>query len=99
MEAQLAGFRQRWDETHVVIIALHGTDIGWFQSFVKEDMLFLAQLFVDRALRGQGTGTAVVKILDRGGSESRSSLDARRSEKRSSPAALRAPRVSRHARG
>jgi GNAT superfamily N-acetyltransferase len=46
-----------------VIIALDGTDIGRFQSFVKENALFLAQLFVDRALRGQGIGTAVVKAL------------------------------------
>jgi hypothetical protein len=47
IEAHLAGFRQRWDETQVMIITLDGTNIGWFQSFVKEDALFLAQLFVD----------------------------------------------------
>src|SRR5262245_39085009 len=63
MEAQLVGFRQRWDVTQVEIITLDGTDIGWLQSFVKEDALFLAQLFIDRALRGQGIGTAIVKAL------------------------------------
>jgi ribosomal protein S18 acetylase RimI-like enzyme len=63
MEAQLAGFRQRWDEAQVMVITLDGTDIGWFQSFVKEGAVFLAQLFVDRAVRGQGIGTAVVKAL------------------------------------
>ena len=62
MEAQLAGFRQRWDVTQVEIITLDG-DIGWLQSFVKEDALFLAQLFVHCALRGQGIGTAIVKDL------------------------------------
>jgi ribosomal protein S18 acetylase RimI-like enzyme len=40
-----------------------GADIGWFQSFLKEEALFLAQLFVDRALRGKSIGTAVVKAL------------------------------------
>ena len=63
MDAQPAGFRQRWDEAQVRITTLDWTDIGWFQSFVKEGALFLAQLFVDRALRGQGIGTAVVKAL------------------------------------
>src|SRR5262245_7640745 len=63
MEAQLAGFRQRWDVTQVKIIMIDGTDIGWLQSFVKDDALFLAQLFLDRALRGRGIGTAMVKAL------------------------------------
>jgi ribosomal protein S18 acetylase RimI-like enzyme len=61
MGAQVAGFRQRWDMTQVRIITLEGTDIGWLQSFVRDDALFLGQLFVDRALRRQGIGTEVVK--------------------------------------
>ena len=63
MGAQVAGFRQRWDMTQVRIITLDGTDIGWLQSFVRDDALFLGQLFVDRALRRQGIGTEVVKDL------------------------------------
>lgn len=63
MDAQVAGFRQRWDMTQVRIITLDGTDIGWLQSFVRDDALFLGQLFVDRALRRQGIGTEVVKDL------------------------------------
>ncbi len=63
MEAQVAGFRQRWDVTEVRIITLDGTDIGWLQSFLRDDTLFLAQLFVDGALRRQGIGTEVVKGL------------------------------------
>src|SRR5262249_5524864 len=63
MDAQVAGFRQRWDVTQVRIMRLDGTDIGWLQSFVKDDALFLGQLFVDGALRRQGIGTEVVKGL------------------------------------
>jgi ribosomal protein S18 acetylase RimI-like enzyme len=63
MDAQVAGFRQRWDVGQVRIITLDGTDIGWLQSFVKDDALFLGQLFVDGALRRQGIGTGVVKGL------------------------------------
>jgi len=63
MEAQVAGFRQRWDVTQVRIITLDGTDIGWLQSFVKDDALFLGQLFVDVALRRRGIGTEIVKGL------------------------------------
>ena len=49
--------------TQVKIVTLDGTDIGWLQSFVKDNALFLAQLFVDRAWRGQGIGTAMVEAL------------------------------------
>ena len=63
MDAQVTGFRQRWDVGQVRIITLDGTDIGWLQSFVKDDALFLGQLFVDAALRRQGIGSEVVKGL------------------------------------
>jgi ribosomal protein S18 acetylase RimI-like enzyme len=63
MDAQVAGLRQRWDVTQVRIITLDGTDIGWLQSFEKDDALFLGQLFVDGALRQRGIGTEVVKAL------------------------------------
>lgn len=63
MEAQIVGFRRRWDVTQVRIITLGGTDIGWLQSFVSDDALFLGQLFVDGTLRRQGIGTKIVKGL------------------------------------
>jgi ribosomal protein S18 acetylase RimI-like enzyme len=63
MDAHFAGFRQQWDVAQVRIITLDGTDIGWLQSFVKDDALFLGQLFVDSALRRQRIGTGVVKGL------------------------------------
>ena len=63
MEAQVADFRRRWDVRQVRIITLGGTDIGWLQSFVKDDALFLGQLFIDGSSRRQGIGTQVVKGL------------------------------------
>jgi len=63
MDAQVATFREQWDVEQVRIITLNGTDIGWLQSFVKDDTLFLGQLFVDGVLRRQGIGTGVVKGL------------------------------------
>ena len=63
MEVQAVGFRKRWDVTQVRIITLDGRKIGWLQSFVEEDALFLAQLFIDGAWRGQGIGTKVVEGL------------------------------------
>jgi ribosomal protein S18 acetylase RimI-like enzyme len=63
MDAEIAGLRQRWDVTQVRIITLDGMDIGWLQSFVKDDAVFLGQLFVDNALRRRGIGTEVVKAL------------------------------------
>src|SRR6516165_8227453 len=63
MDAHAASFPRSWDVTQVRIITLDGTDIGWLQSFVKDDALFLGQLFVDGALRRQGIGSEVVKGL------------------------------------
>jgi ribosomal protein S18 acetylase RimI-like enzyme len=63
IDAQIAAFRQRWDVAEVRIVTLDGTDIGWLQSFVKDDALFLGQLFVDGTLRGRGIGTQVVEGL------------------------------------
>ena len=63
MDAQVAGLRRSWDVTQVRIITLDGADIGWLQSFQKDDALFLGQLFVDGALQRRGIGTEVVKAL------------------------------------
>jgi ribosomal protein S18 acetylase RimI-like enzyme len=65
MTAQVANFRRRWQVTQVRIIVLDGTDIGWLQSTIQGEALFLAQLFVDASFQGQGIGTEVMKrIID-----------------------------------
>jgi len=66
MAAQIAGFRQRWDVIQVRIVTLDGTDIGWLQSFVKDNELCLGQLFVEKSWRRQGIGTELVKGLIEG---------------------------------
>ena len=61
MDAQIAGLRQRWDVTQVRMVTFNSADIGWVQSFVQDNALFLAQLFVDGQFQRRGIGTDVVK--------------------------------------
>jgi ribosomal protein S18 acetylase RimI-like enzyme len=61
--AQVAGLRLRWEATQVQIIQLNAADVGWLQSVVEDDTLFLAQIFIDAAFRGRGIGTEVMKRL------------------------------------
>jgi GNAT superfamily N-acetyltransferase len=58
-----AGFRQRWHPQQVRIITLDGADIGWMQSRIESDALFLGQLFVAPAQQGRGIGTMIVRRL------------------------------------
>jgi GNAT superfamily N-acetyltransferase len=62
MTAQAASFVQNWDLAEVRIIAVGG-DVGWLQSSVRDDGLFVAQLFVDDPFQGQGIGTEVMNRL------------------------------------
>jgi GNAT superfamily N-acetyltransferase len=98
MAAHTAGFRQRWDVTQVRIVTLDGADIGWLQSFVKDDALFLSQLLVDKSLRGQGIGTELVTRLIEEAASAGRAIILEGGEDKSRPAALRAARVSDHAR-
>ena len=63
MARQAAGFRQRWDVEQVRIITLDGATVGWLQSTVRGDALFLAQLFVDGPFQRCGIGTEVIRCL------------------------------------
>jgi len=60
---QAANLRQRWDAQQVRIITLDDVDIGWVQSMVEGDALFLGQLFVAPAHQGRGVGTTIVRRL------------------------------------
>ena len=61
--AQMASFRQQWEATQVQIITFGGVDVGWLQSSAQDDVIFLGQLFVDRAFQRRGIGTEVIRFL------------------------------------
>jgi GNAT superfamily N-acetyltransferase len=63
MAAQAASFLQNWDLAEVRIIAAGTSDVGWLQSSMRADGLFVAQLFVDDPFQGQGIGTEVMNRL------------------------------------
>jgi ribosomal protein S18 acetylase RimI-like enzyme len=63
MAKQVANLRERWDVQQVRIITLDGADIGWVQSTIEDDALFLGQLFVAPAHQGRGIGTTIVRRL------------------------------------
>lgn len=61
--AQAASFEQQWNSTQVRIITLNGSDVGWLQSLMRDDGLFVGQLFVDGPFQNRGIGTEVMKRL------------------------------------
>jgi ribosomal protein S18 acetylase RimI-like enzyme len=61
--AQLANFRESWEPDEVRIVTLDGTDVGWLQSKIESDAIFLAQLFVDGSFQRRGIGTEVMNRL------------------------------------
>lgn len=60
---QTISFREQWIVTEVRIITANGSDVGWLQTAVRDDALFVAQLFVDGPFQRQGIGTEVMNRL------------------------------------
>jgi GNAT superfamily N-acetyltransferase len=63
MTAQARTFREQWALMQVRIITANGSDVGWLQTTVRDDGLFIAQLFVDAPFQRQGIGTEVMNRL------------------------------------
>jgi GNAT superfamily N-acetyltransferase len=63
MAAQAVTFRENWEATQVRIIGVGSSDVGWLQSTMRDDGLFVAQLFVDGPFQRQGIGTGVMNRL------------------------------------
>jgi ribosomal protein S18 acetylase RimI-like enzyme len=60
---QFASFRRQWELTEVRIITREGVDVGWLQTRMQDETLFLAQLFVAASVQRQGIGTEVMRQL------------------------------------
>ena len=65
MAAQTVGFGAQWALPEVRIVTADGSDVGWLQSAMRDDGLFVGQLFVDGSSQGQGIGTEVMSRLIR----------------------------------
>jgi ribosomal protein S18 acetylase RimI-like enzyme len=63
MAAQAVYFREHWAPNQVRIIAVDSSDVGWLQTTMQDDGLFVAQLFVDRPFQRRGIGTEVMNRL------------------------------------
>jgi ribosomal protein S18 acetylase RimI-like enzyme len=63
MAAQTANLRERWNVSEVRIITCDEADIGWIQSSVQDDALYLEQIFIDPAFQRGGIGTEIIYRL------------------------------------
>ena len=52
--AQEVGFEQQWELVQVRIIMLNGSEVGWWQSVMQGEGLFIGQLFVDGPFQRRG---------------------------------------------
>jgi GNAT superfamily N-acetyltransferase len=61
--AQALSLRENWALQQVRVIAVDSSDVGWLQSTMQDDGLFVAQLFVDGPFQRRGIGTEVMNRL------------------------------------
>jgi ribosomal protein S18 acetylase RimI-like enzyme len=62
-DAHEVGFPRQWKLPEVRIITLDGADIGWLQTAVHGDAVFLAQIYIVRSRQRRGIGTEVLRRL------------------------------------
>ena len=63
MSRQRESFRQQWQLPEVRIITIAGNDVGWLQSALANDAIFLAQLYLDGRSQRQGIGSRVMRAV------------------------------------
>jgi GNAT superfamily N-acetyltransferase len=60
---QREGFTRQWQLAEVRIIAVAGEDVGWLQTALADDAIFLGQLYLDGRFQRQGIGSRVMHVL------------------------------------
>jgi ribosomal protein S18 acetylase RimI-like enzyme len=63
MAAQAANLRNQWNLTEVKIITYDNADIGWVQSSIQDDAVYLGQIFIDPGFQRRGIGTQIITGL------------------------------------
>jgi ribosomal protein S18 acetylase RimI-like enzyme len=56
-------FAERWQIEQVRMALLRGQVIGWLQTVLTGDAVFVEQLFIDAAFRGLGIGGRIMKTI------------------------------------
>jgi GNAT superfamily N-acetyltransferase len=57
------GFTVQWWSAEVRIITVRGEDVGWLQTEMANDVVFLKQLYLDARWQRQGIGSEVMQAL------------------------------------
>ena len=60
---QSASFADQWRPEEVRVIVADGIDIGWLQTALVSDTVFLKQLYIDPSCQRMGIGTWVMGIV------------------------------------
>ena len=56
-------FTRQWRLTEVRIITVAGEDVGWLQTALVDDAVFLGQFYLDGRFQRQGIGGGVMHLL------------------------------------
>jgi GNAT superfamily N-acetyltransferase len=60
---QHEGLERQWQLAEVRIITVAGEDVGWLQTALEGDAIFLGQLYLDRRFQRQGIGSHVMQVI------------------------------------
>jgi GNAT superfamily N-acetyltransferase len=63
LQQERESFARQWRAAEVRIITIAGEDIGWLQTRLTDNALFLGQLYLSGPVQRQGIGTRVLQML------------------------------------